>query len=209
MYANNLPLISFLPQPQPTAGRPAGNNVWSTCKAGSTCEYEFKAALRRGSYGALNVYTTIQSDNTLGWATFPGRLGSVYSTDGVVVDYRTLPPPNGNSASASASNYPYNLGQTATHEVGHWFGLEHTFRGGCAVDVAAGDGIPDTPAQAYPVGGCPVDTTDTCPGSEGGLAGRDPVTNYMGYQDDRCMRLFTEDQGVRMRQLYTIYRTMT
>ena len=156
-----------------------------------------KRKLRRGSYADLNVYTTQQDDNTIGFATLPTRVGADIAFDGVVIDYRTLP---------KGEFFPYNEGHTLTHETGHWLGLEHTFRGGCAVSHSDGDNIADTPAERAPNSGCPPDATDTCPGSEGGLQGYDPIHNYMDYTDDSCMDNFTSKQNERMRALFKLYR---
>jgi hypothetical protein len=114
------------------------------------------------------------------------------------VDYRTLP---------GSSFYPYNLGHTVTHETGHWLGLQHTFQSGCVVDTAGGDQVADTPAEKNANFGCPSDRTDSCPGNVGGLAGVDPIHNYMDYTDDSCMNNFTPDQTARMRQMYRLYRS--
>jgi hypothetical protein len=70
-----------------------------------------------------------------------------------------------------------NLGKTAVHEVGHWFGLLHTFAGySCTGD---GDFISDTPQASTSTSGCPVGK-DSCPK----VPGLDPVTNYMDYSTD-------------------------
>ena len=173
------------------------NNAWFSARPNSGALSDMKRKLRRGSYADLNVYTTQQIDNTIGFATLPKKVGKDIAFDGVVIDYRTLP---------KGEFFPYNEGHTLTHETGHWLGLEHTFRGGCAVSHSAGDNIADTPAERAPNSGCPSDSTDTCPGNNGALRGKDPIHNYMDYTDDSCMDNFTSKQNERMRALFKLYR---
>ncbi len=89
---------------------------------------------------------------------------------------------------------PYDLGRTATHEVGHYFGLYHTFQGGCAGTSGCyqnGDLICDTNPEGSPVFGCP--------GSSQSCGLPDPFDNYMDYSDDSCYERFTPEQINRMR----------
>lgn len=146
-----------------------------------------KTALREGTKKDLNVYVAGLQGGLLGYATFPG--GDL-NVDGLVILNESMP---GGSAS------PYNKGDTATHEIGHWMGLYHTFQGSCS---KKNDHVGDTPAQkaGQNIFKCNP-KLDTCKAK-----GKDPIHNFMNYASDACINMFTKGQQKRMNKVWAATR---
>ncbi|MFV5700686.1 zinc metalloprotease [Flavobacterium sp. XS2P12] len=132
----------------------------------------------------LNMWACTIGGGILGYAQFPG--GST-ATDGVVIDSKYF----GLSGSGA---YPYNLGRTATHEVGHWMNLRHIWG-----DATCGsDLVTDTPTHNTANYGVPAyPHYSTCTGTPVEM-----TMNYMDYTDDRGMYMFSEGQKTRMGAIF-------
>lgn len=153
----------------------------------------------------LNIWVSDVSTaaQLLGYATFPagsglnGLSGFGSSTnDGVWVWGRSF----GTNGTAFS---PYNQGRTATHEVGHWLGLRHTWGdANCGTDFCN-----DTPPGQTSNFGCKSHpfNTGVCSGNTTG----EMFQNFMDYSDDACLALFTPDQRTRIQTAMAngIYRS--
>ena len=91
--------------------------------------------------------------------------------------------------------------RTLTHEIGHCFGLLHTFQSGCGSNCStSGDGVCDTPPATTATYGCNTNQ-NSCSND---ASGPDPynanvvdqIENYMSY--DACQNMFSSDQVSNM-----------
>ncbi|MGZ3949478.1 MAG: zinc metalloprotease [Flavisolibacter sp.] len=133
----------------------------------------------------LNVWACNLGQKLLGYAQFPG--GPV-ATDGVVILYSAF----GSRAKDPSGTFisTYDLGRTATHEIGHWMNLRHIW-GDDGGSCSGTDYVDDTPNQASQNFGCPTFPHVSC--SNNG----DMSMNYMDYTDDACMYMFSMGQQAR------------
>ncbi len=172
----------------PTGGSTTGIVRQSTTKSSFSSNNDVKFDSRGGddawdSKKYLNLWVCNLGNGLLGYAQFPG--GNV-NTDGVVCDYAAF-------GTSGAANYPFNLGRTATHEVGHWLNLRHIW-GDDGNGCNGSDQVGDTPNQGDENYGCKTFPIVSCNNGPNG----DMFMNYMDYSDDRCMYMFTTGQKTRM-----------
>lgn len=145
----------------------------------------------------LNIWVTRLSGGVLGYAQFP-YVPSIQglsdpspdNTDGVVIHYQAF-------GTTGAAKRPFNLGRTATHEIGHWLGLIHIW----GDDDCGDDYVSDTPTQE----GESSSSDTTCVPKTSYCTGN-PVpymnANYMDYSADKCMHLFTLGQKERILEVF-------
>ncbi len=136
----------------------------------------------------LNIWVGKIDNNILGYATPPNTASA--AEDGVVLGYKYV---------GLSSNFSYNLGRTATHEVGHYLGLSHIwgpYGPSCVLD----DGISDTPMQ--------YDAHYVNPGHPSlSCSSADMFMNYMDYVEDEDMFFFTEGQVANMETALENFRS--
>jgi ABC-type taurine transport system substrate-binding protein len=131
----------------------------------------------------LNIWVCPLGASLLGYAQFPGGPSA---TDGVVILHSAF----GTIGSAAA---PFNLGRTATHEIGHWLNLNHIW-GDDGNGCSGTDNVADTPNQGGFNTGAPSFPHVSCSNGPNG----DMFMNYMDYVDDRAMVMFSAGQVARM-----------
>lgn len=139
----------------------------------------------------LNIWIgRFTNPQLLGFAYLPSYAGN--PDDGLCIGDQYF----GNTGTATA---PFNKGRTATHEIGHYFGLLHPWGddGSACGSIFNSDGVADTPATNDPYSGCPTfpNNTNACTTTANGSM----FMNYMDYVNDACMAFFTAGQKTIMR----------
>ncbi|KAF5008108.1 hypothetical protein FDECE_5592 [Fusarium decemcellulare] len=162
-------------------------------------EREYFKSTRKGGYDALNIYFFSKySPGATGYCNWPTVLTEgdelTFGLDSCQLSAMTMP----GFTVEQGGFEEWNLGHLTVHEAGHWFGLNHTFTGGCS---EPGDFVADTPSQLTQIFGCPTGS-DSCPDKPG----EDPIHNFMGYTDDSCTNEFTPGQKDRMFDIFFNYR---
>lgn len=165
-------------------------NDWFRMGLGSDAEWENKKAYSKETRTCLNFYVSnLLGTGAHGYARQPWEFKYFnHILDGVVVHYGTLP-----GLPRKKRNGEVNKGSVGVHEVGHWFGLHHTYEG---YGVPPGDAVDDTPRQHAPSRRRAAPGTDRSqPYPE-----EEPCANYMDKASDDCRNYFTPGQFFRIRE---------
>jgi hypothetical protein len=137
----------------------------------------------------LNIWVAATSDYVTGIGSYPNLVP--FYKSGVIIHPRYF----GKNATAK-----FGLGRVAVHEIGHYFGLYHTWGQQNDTICATNDEVDDTPPQLYGYTGCPNFPQYSCGTSN-------LFMNYMDYVNDPCMILFTQGQMQRMLTTIEKYRS--
>ncbi len=141
----------------------------------------------------LNVWICTNANGAGGYSILPCQGGL---SDGIVIR-------NAQFGSIGTSGGSNQASRSLTHEIGHYFGLSHTWGGtntpGLPGNCGMDDGIADTPntvGYTYNGGGGSCNTNfGTC--TANGVRIVANVQNFMDYAD--CERMFTTGQRATMR----------
>ena len=158
--------------------------------------------------GYCNLVVRNISGGVLGYSPLGG-----YPSAGmtVVIDNNAFGASMIGSTPSTCSGYvpgaPYNKGRTLTHELGHFFNLNHTFAGCDGPNCAtSGDRVCDTPSTDEARYDCNAANNPPPPGGNNppvSSCGPLQLTmNYMDYVEDGCMYMFTKGQETRMKAWY-------
>lgn len=182
------------------SGRPNGSKL-VTIGSGTS---NFTDPTGGGDYdpqyaGYLNFVVKNLTGGILGYSPLGGL-----PTDGYAVVMDNNAYGSGAGCTGFVPGAPYNLGRTLTHELGHYFNLDHPFisASGTATNCSPPDqdGVADTPKQAAATYGNPA------PGSKQSCeAGKKVLTmNYMDYTNDAGMYMFTSNQSSISQAYYNV-----
>lgn len=144
--------------------------------------------------GYMNLVVRNEGNQILGYSPLGGS-----PSGGETVVINRFCFGSGSGCTNYVPEEPYNLGRTLTHELGHFFNLDHTFEACDGANCAtSGDRVCDTPALDTENYDCPAagEIFSNCTG--------DPALtmNYMDYVNDACMYMFTAGQAARMQAYY-------
>ena len=187
----------FLAATDPSGNPTTGITRTSTNRASFSSDDAVKSSATGGADAwpadrYLNMWVCLLGGGLLGYAQFPGGPAE---TDGIVVTHTAF----GTTGTAAA---PFDLGRTASHEIGHYLNLFHIW-GDDGAGCTGSDLVDDTPNQGGPNTGMPTFPHVSCNNGPNG----DLFVNYMDYTDDAGMVLFTHGQAARMEACIDTART--
>lgn len=129
----------------------------------------------------MNIYVVkTMSNGAAGYTFLPGSVPA--AMDAIVILHNYV------GSIGTSNNY---LSRALTHEVGHWFNLQHTWGMTNQPGVACGnDGVSDTPLTKG-FNWCNLNNTAICTPPN-----KENIQNYMDYS--YCSKMFTIGQAARM-----------
>ena len=140
-------------------------------------------AMNNGGTGKLLGFSTFPVSSTLdGLAADPLESNT---TAGVVIDYSTV----GSIFRPQTCDAGWGKGKTLSHELGHFFGLRHTW----GDEKCGNDYVDDTPVEEDANYGTPIHPKPNSCGTADEM-----FENYMDYSDDEVLNTFTSKQVDRM-----------